>query len=155
MPIGPHNKLKLYADACIPRCIIEELRAVGLPVEAATEIGNATQPDENILQQAKKLHKILLTMDRDFWDDRKHLLQKGPGVIFVDIPPDQATKAIDGLARFYTLFAKHYPLDWWESMKARVTESGFVLKFHAWEGKIKEEEFRLTDNGKLITRAIK
>jgi predicted nuclease of predicted toxin-antitoxin system len=155
MPPGPHKKLKLYADACIPLCIIKELRAAGLPVESATENGWATQPDENIYQRAKKLHKVLLTMDRHFWDDRNHPLQKGFGIIFVDIPPDQTSKAIDGLARFYAIFAKYYPLDWWDSMKARITKSMFVLKYHTYEGRIREEEFQLTDKGNLLTRTTR
>lgn len=94
-------------------------------------------------------------MDRDFWSDRKYPLQKGPGIIFVDISPNQPIKAVDGLARFYGLFAKYYPLDWWEEMKARITEYGFVIKSRTYQGKISEEEFRLSDTGKLFTRKLR
>jgi predicted nuclease of predicted toxin-antitoxin system len=155
MPTGPHKKLKIYADANIPRPLVEELRAVGIPIEAAAETGQSNLPDEDILQRAKKKHRVLLTMDRDFWKDRKHPLQKVRGIIFVDIAPDQIGKSIDGLARFYWLFAQYYPLDWWESMKARVTEYGFIIRFNTWKGKILEEEFKLMDDAKLLTRTLR
>lgn len=155
IPPGPYKKLKFYADACIPRIIIDELRIAGLPVESVTETGYSTHPDQNIYQLAKKRGKVLLTMDRDFWDDRKHPLQKGRGIIFVDISPDQPDKAINGLAVFYAWFARRWPLDWWEGMKARIREYGFVIRYHTWEGKISEDEFRLTDDGKLLTRKLR
>jgi predicted nuclease of predicted toxin-antitoxin system len=155
MPPGPHKKLKLYADANIPRPIIKELVSAGLSVRSAFESGSASHSDEDIYQQAGRLHRVLLTMDRDFWDDRKHSLPKSLGVIFVDVSPDQPEKAIDGLARFYALFAKYYPLDWWRGTKARVSERGFVLRVHTWEGRISEEEFRLNDDGKLFTRTLR
>lgn len=155
MPPGPHKKLKLFADANIPKPLVDELRAAGLVISSATEIGVATHPDDNILQIAKKAGEIILTMDYDFWDDRKHPMQKSPGIIFIDIAPDQISKAIDGLARFYALFAQAYPLDWWHETKAQVSENGFVIKTITWEGNISEDEFRLSDDGKLFTRRIR
>ncbi|HDN67962.1 MAG TPA: hypothetical protein ENF86_03310 [Firmicutes bacterium] len=155
MPPGPHKKLKIYADANIPRIVIEVLRATGIPTESAVETGLSTHPDENIYQQAKKRRRVLLTMDRDFWDDQKYPLQKGPGIIFVDIPPDQPEKAIAGLEIFWVLFAKYFPLDYWKGIKARITEYGFVIKCHTWEGRISEDEFRLMDDGKLLTRKLR
>lgn len=35
MPPGPHKKLKIYADANIPRLVTDELRGAGLPIESA------------------------------------------------------------------------------------------------------------------------
>ena len=155
MPAGPHKKVKIYADVNIPRTLIDELRTAGLPIESAVEAGYSTHPDENICQQANKRRKVLLTMDRDFWNDRKHPPQKTRGIIFIDIPPDQPEKAIAGLARFYALFAKYYPLNSWEGTKARITEYGFVIKYRTREGRLSEDEFHLTDNGKLVTRRLR
>jgi len=94
-------------------------------------------------------------MDRHFWYDRKYPLQKGPGVIFVDIPPDQLEKTIDGLARFCALVGDYYPLDWWQVTKARITEYGFVMKRRVLEGREAEDEFRLTADAKLLTRKLR
>jgi predicted nuclease of predicted toxin-antitoxin system len=155
MPPGPHKKLKLLADANIPKPMIDELRSAGIVVHSAVEKGIATHPDRNILQLAKKLGAVLLTMDKDFWEDRQYPLQKSPGVIFIDIPPDQVSKAIDGLAKFYALFAQGFPLDWWDQMKAKVSENAFRIKNITWEGRTSEDEYRLLEDGKLQTRTIR
>lgn len=155
MPRRPHKKLKLCADANVPKAVVDELRAVGLVVDSVTESDLGPHPDKHILQHARKLGRVILTMDRDFWDDRKHPLQKSPGIIFIDVAPDQVDKAIEGLAKFYALFAQAYPLDWWHETKARVTTNGFVIKSRSWEGNVFKEQFKLTDSGRLLTRKIR
>jgi predicted nuclease of predicted toxin-antitoxin system len=155
LPPGPHKKLKLLADANIPKPLIDELRFAGIVVTSVAEEGLSSHPDGNILQLSRKLGTVLLTMDRDFWDDRRHPLRKSPGVIFVDIPPDQIERAIEGLAKFHGIFAQRFPLDWWSEMKARVSEHGFILKNITWEGRISEEEFRLAKDGRLVTRVLR
>ncbi len=155
MPPGPHKKLKLLADANIPKPLIDELRAAGVRVESVTEMGLGRHPDENVSQLSKRSKSILLTMDRDFWDDRQHPFQNCPEFIFVDVSPDRAELAVDGLARFYALFTKFYPLDWWREMKARIFERGFSVKMRTWAGKTAVDTFKLTDEGKLLTRTIR
>jgi hypothetical protein len=96
-----------------------------------------------------------LTLDSDFWQDKNYPLQITRGVIFLDIPPDQVGRAVDGLARFYALFGKYYPLNWWGGTKARVYEHGFVLRIHTWERRVSGEEYRLHRSGHLMTRTIR
>jgi hypothetical protein len=112
------------ADANVPKPLIDELRGAGLKVETVVEMCLGRRQDENVSQLAKRLKSILLTMDGDIWDERKHPVQSCPGFIFVDVPPDRPKLAVDGLARFYGLFAKFYPLEWWRETKARITEYG-------------------------------
>lgn len=155
MPPGPHKRLKLLADVCVPGPLIAELRAYGLKIKTVVEVGVAGHPDENVYALTTKLKRVLFTMDRDFWDDKKHRLQKCPGVIVLDIPPDRLNDAIEGFALFYVLFAKEYPLDWWHRIKAKVTKEGFVIKVWTWEGRVFEQGFRLDKNGKLLTRIVR
>lgn len=155
MPAGPHKKLKLYVDINIPEPLVQELRSAGLTLYMAREVGPASRPDESIYQEAFQRGLVILTMDRDFWKCREHPLQATAGIIFIDVPPDEPAKVCDALARFYALFAKYYPLDWWKGTKARVYEHGFVLRSQTWEGQISEEEFRLNESGKLLTRVLR
>jgi hypothetical protein len=155
MPPGPHKKLKLYVDMNVPEPLIKELRAAGLVLHLARGKGSPGRPDENIYQEARRRGLVLLTMDRDFWQDREHPLQTTAGIIFVDASPDEPAKAADGLGRFYALFAKHYPLDWWKGTKARVYDHGFVIRSHTWQGRVSEDEFQLTESGKLLTRVLR
>lgn len=155
IPTGPHKKLKLYVDINVPEPVVEELRSAGLTLYSAKHTGTASRPDQAIYQEARKRGLVILTMDSDFWQDREHPIQATAGIIFVDVPPGDHTKACAALACFYTLFAKHYPLNWWRGMKARIYERGFTLRFHTWDGKISEEEFRLDESRKLLTRTSK
>lgn len=76
-------------------------------------------------------------------------------IIFVDVPPDQPEQACYGLARFHALFGRYYPLDWWKGTKVRVRKFGFVVRIHTWDGRIAEDEFKLTASGKLMTRTVR
>lgn len=149
-----YKKLKLYADANIPSPVVEELRNAGIPTKTAVEDGIASHPDQKIYQRAKDIGRVLLTMDRDFWNDRVHPLQKGPGVFYIDISPDQPEEAVDALARFY-VYAEYVPLDWWKDMKVRVTKSGFITRSRVYEGTVEDHEFCYTDDGRLLTRRLK
>jgi hypothetical protein len=93
-------------------------------------------------------------MDSDFWNDATHPLRNSPGIIFIDVPPDQPGKAIDSLVLFYALFAKYWPLDWWKGMKAKLHNDSFILKCCTFEGRIDEDEYKIT-NHKLVTRKIR
>jgi len=155
MPAGPHKKIKLYADINVPEPLLQELRSAGLVVRSARIQGSQSRPDENIYQEARKLGLVLLTMDGDFWQDRDHPLQTTAGIVFVDVSPDEPEKACDGLARFYVLFAKYYPLDWWKGTKARIYERGFVIRTRIWKGDIAEDQFELDESDKLWTRSLR
>ena len=149
------KKLKLLADACIPKPFTDELRANGLFVRHLNESRFARHSDEVIIQEAKRRGYVLLTMDRDFWDDRKHPLKKCPGVIFVNVDPSKIDDALEAMALFYVLFARAYPLDWWPETKAKLKRNSFVIKGRTWKGDVFEDEFKLTDDGRVLTRSIR
>jgi predicted nuclease of predicted toxin-antitoxin system len=93
------RKLRLYADHNFPMPIVDELRAAGIPVTTAAEDGRASHDDNAVYARAKKLGRVLLTLDSHFWDDGRHSLPKGPGVIFVDLPPDNADAIVEAWQR--------------------------------------------------------
>ena len=150
-----YKKLKVYADENIPSFIVEEVRKIGIPAKTAVEDSMTSHSDQDIYQRAKHIGRVLLTMDRDFWNDRLHPLQKGRGVIYVDVSPNQPKEATYAFMIFYYMFAKYWPLDWWEDMKAQVTKSGFIIRIHTWKGTVKEYEFCFTNDGRLFERRLK
>jgi hypothetical protein len=155
MPSERHKKLKLYVDINVPDPLVIELRTAGLILQLARDWGPSGRRDKSISQEARRLGLVLLTMDEDFWQDKKYLLETTAGVIYVCISPDEPERAVDGIARFYALFGKYYPLDWWKGTKARVYEHGFIIRTRTWKGRVTEEEFRLSESGKLFTRVLK
>lgn len=151
-PVTPTKKLKLYADASVPLPIIEELRGAKIPVKSALEEDLRKRDDWTIVQAAKKQGRVLLTLDADFWDDRKYPLHRVHGIVFVDVSPSDISGILAALGLFYGCFAQRYPLDWWRAMKARATPQVFNIKVHTWEGRNQQYEFRLTSDKRFMAR---
>ena len=150
------KKLRLYADASVPKVIVDEIRASGsnIPVTYAHEDGASDWLDNRIRDRAHKLGCVLLTFDRDFWQDGQHPLNRSAGIIFVDLPTDRLGEAIDALGTFYGAFARWWPGNLWENQKARVNAGGFTLRTLTWEGKIDETEYRF-QKGRWYQRQIR
>src|ERR1700676_3421697 len=99
------RKLRLLADQNVPIEIIEELRNARFQIKSVSETGLTGHPDENIREYAKKKNRVILTTDKDFWDDRKHPLQKCFGIICTEAGPQDYDKLIESLAWFHHFFA--------------------------------------------------
>lgn len=147
------KKLKLLADAQFPKPIIEELRSAKISVRSITEEGLLRHSDSDILQHANKAGYVLLTLDRDFWDDKKYPLQKIKGIIFIDEPHDRQDQILRALGLVYGCFAKSFSLDWWTGMKIRATLSEFIIKMRTWEGKVSKYAIRLR-SGRLFAKEV-
>jgi len=137
------KKLKLCSDSSIPQPIVSELRSIGIPVVTAYEDGVSSHSDSSILAWAKREKRILLTMDHDFWDDRKFPLQTVRGLIFIDVSPEDINSALKAFGLIYGTFASSYSLEWWQNMKARATTQFYLLKMRSWEGKVVQYEIKL------------
>lgn len=149
------RKLKLCSDASVPQPIIDELRNAGLSVLTAYECNVATHADEAILAWSRRNGRVLLTMDRDFWDDRKFPLQVVPGVIFLDVPPDSVDEAMSAFGLMYGTFARTYSLEYWWGKKARVTPSRYFLKMRMPEGDVMHYEVKLEAGGLLARQLVR
>jgi predicted nuclease of predicted toxin-antitoxin system len=147
------KKIKLLADQNIPMHIIDELSSY-FSIKSVFDLGLSGHPDENIREAAKKLKRVLLTTDKDFWDEKKHPIRKCFGIICTEAGPDQIDKIYMSLARFYVYFAKKYPNDWWHYTKAFIKTEGFVLRTLQWDGAIDETEYQVK-KGKVMSRNIK
>jgi predicted nuclease of predicted toxin-antitoxin system len=152
-PKSHPKKLKLCADANIPQFVVDELRGAGIPVITAQDDNIETREDKSILAWAKKSQRVLLTLDRDFWDDHKFPMHDVPGVIFVDAPSNNTDSILQAFGLIYGTFASSYSLDWWQNMKARATTSRYFLKTRNWEGRIAKYEIKLK-GGKLLAREL-
>ena len=151
-PLTPTKKLKLFADASVPATMVRELRSAGISVESALDQGLFGADDQAVLGVARKQGKALLTMDSDFWNETKFPVHQVHAIIFVDASPGNIDDALQAFGLLYGCFAKSYPLDWWQGMKARATPQGFILRIRTWEGRNQQYEFRLSGDKRLIAR---
>jgi predicted nuclease of predicted toxin-antitoxin system len=147
------RRLKLCADASVPMSFVEKLKRAKIAIRAAREDNLCSRPDHGILAWAKRHKRVLLTFDRDFWDDRKFSLATVPGVIFLDVSPEDLNAALDAFNLLYFVLGKSFSLERWNGVKARVSSSGFILKLRTIEGHVTQYELRVKAN-KVVAREL-
>jgi hypothetical protein len=147
------RELKLLADAQVPEPVIREIRRASIKVATLPQAARR-HPDVNVLQLAEKERRVLLTLDADFWNDRKHPLQSlNRGIIYVAEPPDRYARILRAFGLVYGCFAKSYPLDWWCHMKVRAVTGEFVIKMQSWQGTVSTYRMKL-QNGFLVAKEL-
>jgi hypothetical protein len=137
------KRLKLLADAQVPEQIVTEIENAGIAIRAMSPRSKQSS-DHTVLQLAQREGRVLLTLDADFWDDRKHPLEAiRRGVIFVGEPPGEYDRILRAFGLVYGCFAKSYPLDWWHGMKIRAVLGEFEIKMRTWQGKVAKYRMKL------------
>lgn len=137
------KKLKLLADAQIPEIVAAEIRSAGITLATLPQAARR-RGDPDILSLAQSQGRVLLTLDGDFWDDRKFPLQVVQGgIIYIAEPPDQHDRILLAFGLVYGCFAKSYPLDWWHSMKVKGVVGQFEIKMRNWQGKVTRYKMKL------------
>lgn len=144
------KKIRLLADENIAKYIIEDLSKY-FSIKSVFDLNLAGHPDENVRASAKKLNRVILTTDGDFWDEKKHPIRLCFGIICTEAGPAEEEKLYNSLARFYVMFAKSWPLEWWTNTKAFIKMDGFILRSLQYDGTIEETEYKFK-NGKVFFR---
>jgi predicted nuclease of predicted toxin-antitoxin system len=89
---SPRRKVRAYLDENIPLSVAERVRTNlrwdVLSVQEEPDLRN--QEDKFHYANAKRLGRILFTLDRDFLDDRRFPLHQSPGVFVVSARQDDA-----------------------------------------------------------------
>ncbi len=83
--------MKILADQDVYASTVHLLRDLGQDVSTAAEAGLSSATDVELLQAARKEHRLLITRDRDFGAlvFLKHL---GAGVIYLRMAPGNADR---------------------------------------------------------------
>ena len=92
--------MRLYLDQMLRVDLAELLRSAGHDVLRATEAGQSTADDAQILNRAIDDGRILVTLDEHFGDWAVLPLDKHPGVIRLKIHPTTTSKAAKLLLPF-------------------------------------------------------
>lgn len=70
-----------YADECIPLTSVTHLRSRGFSIIHAFDKNFTGKKDLEQIKISKKLNRIFIALDKDFWQRRKFNLSGHPGVI--------------------------------------------------------------------------
>jgi hypothetical protein len=94
--LGPHaariaNEPRVYADANIPNGVVSFMRAtLGWDVLFVLEHEDLRRaPDAHHYRLARQLGRTLVTLDRDYTDDRRFPESESPGVIVFSAPDER------------------------------------------------------------------
>jgi len=88
-------------------------------------------------EKAKSEGRILLTMEKSFWDDENFSLKESYGIIIVE---ETDTKAVNSaISSFFAHFdspdARVKIRDYFKQLKVRVSTNNILLKFKTFDGK--------------------
>jgi hypothetical protein len=145
------KRLRLFADAQFPDPVVTEIRSAGIFIKAISDTAKRSD-DRTVLQMAQREGCVLLTLDEDFWSDRKHPLQAVQrAIIFVAEPPSAHDRILHAFGLVYGCFAKSYPLDWWNHMKIRAALGEFEIKMRDWHGRVTRYRMKLR-GGNLVAK---
>ena len=105
--LAPHAerlspKPRIYADANVPSWLVAHMRErLGWDVLFVLEEDDLRRaPDAKHYQLAQQLRRTLITMDRDFLDDREFPLASSGGVLVINAPDDrQLSSLVDRIDR--------------------------------------------------------
>lgn len=145
------KKIKLLADAQFPENVIREYLVAKINIKKIVP-SCKNYPDTRILEIAAKMGCVLLTLDNDFWNDRKfplHLIKNG--IIYITEPPNFHERIMKAFGLIYGCFVKNFPLDWWYGMKVKAIMDEFEIKKCTNEGNIGKYKMRLR-GGNLIAK---
>jgi hypothetical protein len=137
-------------DENVQTNVIRAIRAYGMRVDTARELGYRRRSDQEVLALAWKRKQMLVTYDRDFWDDKRFPFGSFAGVLQL---PDIG-KNLDFFWGILTgpvrLFSRGHDL--WFNTKIRAGEGGRII-VKTWErdlGKIVTSQYWMQPRGKLL-----
>jgi hypothetical protein len=137
-------------DENVQTNVIRAVRAYGMRVDTVRELGRKSRSDQEVFALAWKRKQMLVTYDRDFWDDTRFPLGLCAGVLQL---PDIG----QNLSFFWLFLTGPVRLfsrgrDLWFNTKIRIGE-GSRITVKTWDrypGRIVASRYWLQPRGKLL-----
>ena len=105
--------------------IVRELRQLGWRVKCVVEEFPDGTDDSRISRVAKRERRVVLTRDRDFWDDKLTSFRETGGVVYVDTNSERGiARAIANCSDLLRLLSTKD----WVGLKIRITATGFEAR---------------------------
>jgi predicted nuclease of predicted toxin-antitoxin system len=128
------HKLHLYFDENFPYQIIEELKKERkwqkkCQLKTAKELGNLGKDDEFHFQYCNEKDLTLITLDKDYLDDKKYPFGAIPGVVCICVGNDKSNTRAE-LVRLLNFLTKYFmfPRMFLAESKLRVDGDGFMIR---------------------------
>jgi predicted nuclease of predicted toxin-antitoxin system len=121
-------KPRFYADENFPPLATQMLRGLGANVLTVQESRKCGHPDENLVSEARRLGRVLISCDRDYLNEDRFPIIQCPVVVVCDFGSGSARETwrtfrclweIFGVPQFFDKWAKFdaRPDSWIESVR--------------------------------------
>jgi len=137
----PKCQIRIFVDASLPQEFVHEVNNY----KAFKLVGKAeSEKDPEIYKQAKKLKALLLTSDKDFWNDRVFPLSESPGIIIIERDNLKDVDYAFGyfLAYFGIIDTIRKIPTFPERMKFKISCKGVVIKTLDYNSKVRTENLQ-------------
>jgi hypothetical protein len=137
-------------DENVQTNVIRAIRAYGMRVDTVRELGYKRRSDQEVLALAWKRKQMLVTYDRDFWDDERFPFGSFAGVLQLPDIGKNLNFFWSILTGSVRLFSRGHDL--WFNTKIRAGESGRIT-VKTWErdiGRIVISHYWMQPRGKLL-----
>ncbi|MCU0653635.1 MAG: DUF5615 family PIN-like protein [Candidatus Pacebacteria bacterium] len=95
--------IKIFADECVNKDIIEALKNDGCDVMSVFEAGLVGRDDDEIFHFAAERKRILLTFDRGFGDVFRFNIANSSGVVILLASQFSGREIIDTISKFFRI----------------------------------------------------
>lgn len=128
------QKPTLYFDENFPARVIDAAKSRAslknnFKLLSFADFGNHGKDDDFQLNFCKSKGFVLVSLDRDFLDDRRYPIQRLPGVVIVTVSSNQSASILSALsvfAEFISLFP--FPRNFMQDSKFQVNREGCVIR---------------------------
>lgn len=78
-------KTHFYADECIPLPVVTSLKISGINIIHVYDKDFVSKSDDFHFKQSKKLERVLITLDKDYYKYTKFQLNNHPGILLLHV----------------------------------------------------------------------
>jgi len=146
-------RLRLLADVHIPIGLISVLRSARVDVKTARELKCDRLSDLDLFEKAKRLRRVILTLDAGFWAERKYPLRRGGGIIVIDTGENSLAALAMAFGFFYAVFGRSFGGVWDDGGRVRAFSNRFLLRVRSIDGRAMTYDVRVI-RGMLSAREI-
>ena len=112
-------KPRFYADENFPNFATTVLLRRGANVLTVQDAKRERHPDENHSAEALRLHRVLITCDRDYLDERRFPLIHCPAIVVCDFGRNTADEILDTFDCLGGIFRAPQFYDKWSKIDAK------------------------------------
>lgn len=132
------GKLGVCADQSVPMRLVMRLRLSGMRVRTSRQYQVNEASADEVYAWARRANRVLLSLDRRYWDHALHPLDQAPGILLLDFPPQDFSQAVQAFQLAYQVLGAQMDAADWHGMKVLASPASCRVKTAGSKGTVKE-----------------